>query len=101
MGLKDGWTWASREGLYTTPSWRKLRNSVIKDEPLCRMCRSMKEYTPATMVDHIEAITPENWEELFLDRDNLQPLCFKCHSFKTRRDKIPKKDVDMDFLLSL
>ena len=89
--MKDnGRTWASKEGLYNTKSWRKLRNFVLENEPLCRMCKSMGEYTPASMVDHKIPITKDN-VETFLQIDNLQPLCEDCHNFKTQRDKVKKK----------
>lgn len=100
--LNKGWTWASQYGLYDTSNWRKLRNLVLEDEPFCRICRTMKKYTPAVMVDHIIPITEKNWTELFLDINNLQPLCDECHKFKTQRDKIkPKNILSMDEILDL
>lgn len=102
--MNKRWTWASREGLYDTPSWRKLRSAILTEEPLCRMCASMGIYVSADMVDHIEPITELNWKELFLDPDNLQPLCHACHGFKTARDKKRHDscdDISIDEILDL
>jgi 5-methylcytosine-specific restriction endonuclease McrA len=82
-----GRTWASQEGLYNTSSWRKLRNLKISNNPICELCAKMRRSTPARVVDHIIAVTPENWEDIFLDYENLQSLCFPCHGFKTGRDR--------------
>jgi len=57
--------------------WRKLRGSVLSDEPLCRMCKSAGMVTAATCVDHIDNDDGNN------DRSNLQPLCIECHGVKT------------------
>ena len=38
----------------------------------------------ATDVDHVED-HKGNWEK-FIDRDNLQSLCHRCHSRKTMRE---------------
>lgn len=95
-----GWTWASKNGLYQTKEWRRLRRCVLDQEPLCRMCATQKLYVPATMVDHIIAITEHN-ADLFLDVTNLQPLCDSCHAFKTQRDKVQKKEINMDDILSM
>jgi len=86
---KFGRTEVSRAGWYNTAKWQKLRNYVIENEPLCRMC--LKEHnrvTPAVMVDHIIPVkgTTDEDMELFYDINNLQPLCDNCHQIKTKRD---------------
>jgi 5-methylcytosine-specific restriction endonuclease McrA len=81
-------TWASREGLYNTKSWWKLRSHHMNEYPTCAMCETMGFVKRADVVDHIVPITEENWKELFLDPKNLQSLCNECHQFKTNRDKI-------------
>lgn len=56
--------------------WRRLRLVVLSEEPYCRACQS-----PAEEVDHIVP------KPLGTDvRDNLQALCKRCHSSKTRRE---------------
>ena len=56
-------------------AWRVLRERVLSEEPLCRMCGA-----PATDVDHIDNDGNNN------ERDNLQGLCHECHSRKTAGD---------------
>lgn len=63
--------------LYDSVRWRKVRQMVLNEEPLCRMCLSIKRTTPATVVDHVKP--HKNDMNLFYDRDNLQALCAPCH----------------------
>ena len=70
--------------MYDTPRWRKLRDLVLLQEPLCRMCSAMGRVTMATVVDHI---TPHKGDMArFWDWNNLQSLCVACHSRKTARE---------------
>ena len=57
-------------------AWRKLRASVLREQPICAMC----EIAPATDCDHRDNDPTNN------DRDNLQGLCHECHSRKTQAD---------------
>ena len=68
---------------YHTNAWRRLRQSQLWDEPLCRMCG--KE---ATDVDHVKPMADGGnpW-----DKDNLQSLCHSCHSRKTMRELNQKR----------
>ena len=61
--------------------WRKIRATVLADEPLCRMCSAAGRVTAATEVDHIDG---NAWNR---DRSNLRPLCKPCHSARTARDQ--------------
>jgi 5-methylcytosine-specific restriction protein A len=56
---------------------------VLADEPLCRLCCRAGFVVAATLVDHITPI--EDGGER-LSRDNLQPLCVRCHGRKTGQD---------------
>lgn len=60
--------------------WRKVRDAVLRDEPLCRFCADNGITMPANEVDHIVPIA-EGGERL--DRANLRPLCKPCHSRHT------------------
>lgn len=62
--------------------WRKLRESILAREPLCRYCGA-----PATDVDHASGDPSDN------SAANLQPLCHACHSVKTGRERAGKHDV--------
>lgn len=88
---KDRQSWASKNGLYNTSGWKKLRAAHKKDNPLCVMCMSMGLVTPMRIVDHIKPVNEANWEEVFYDVDNLQSLCIPCHTFKTNRDKMDER----------
>lgn len=70
--------------------WRRLREVILAEEPLCRRCADMDAVTAATMVDHIVPI--EIAPERRLDPDNLQPLCERCHRIKTAEDMALYRD---------
>ena len=61
-------------------AWRKLRESVLNMEPLCRHCTARGLIVAASEVDHINNVASDN------DPDNLQALCKSCHSRKTQAD---------------
>lgn len=67
--------------LYDTARWKRLRNMVLAEQPLCCMCLADDIVTEATVVDHVR---PHRGDEaLFWDRGNLQSLCKAHHD----RDK--------------
>lgn len=67
--------------IYNSRAWKLLRDQVLSEEPLCRVCRAAVPFE----VDHITpiAVAPAR----ALDRSNLQALCPPCHSEKTRRER--------------
>lgn len=67
--------------LYMSNRWKQLRLQQLHKEPLCAMCMSKGDITPATVVDHIKP-HKGNWQA-FHDMDNLQSLCKQCHDTKT------------------
>ena len=68
-----------RSDEYNTRQWRKLRASILMDEPLCRGCK----LAVATVIDHIKAVRSGGE---FWDLENLQPLCKRCHNSKSGRE---------------
>lgn len=76
---------------YHNRTWRKLRDSIIASEPLCRNCISMGVRNVANVVDHIKPVstgkTLEQQEQLMWDVSNLQPLCNSCHNKKSAKEK--------------
>lgn len=60
-------------------AWRKLRATVLEDEPLCRMCSAQGNAVLATDVDHMNGAADNR-------RESLQSLCHSCHSLKTAKD---------------
>lgn len=59
--------------------WRRLREQVLREEPVCRWCRSR----PSTVVDHILPLS--RYPELAHDRTNLTGSCQPCNSSKHNR----------------
>lgn len=62
--------------------WRRLREVVLNDEPLCRRCASRMRVSGAVLVDHIVPLRDGGTH----DRSNLQSLCLDCHAAKTQED---------------
>lgn len=62
--------------LYETARWKKMSKDFLKKYPICFICGK-----PAKIADHI---TPHRGDvNLFFNEDNLQPMCWSCHSRKT------------------
>jgi 5-methylcytosine-specific restriction protein A len=73
---------SARERGYTR-EWEKARLRFLMDHPLCRHCEAQGIVQAAEEVDHI---VPHRGDmELFWAMANLQALCKRCHSQKTRR----------------
>ncbi len=76
------------DGFYQTTRWRKLRRYMLALEPLCRdpfgEHAEWSEVVSASEVDHIvpRRVRPE----LELSLGNLQGLCKRCHSRKTKAE---------------
>jgi 5-methylcytosine-specific restriction protein A len=62
-------------------AWQQLRLHMLRDEPLCRMCKAEGRVTAATEVDHVDGNSRNN------ARENLRPLCKSCHSRRTATDQ--------------
>ena len=77
---KDNEERADRRDKYSR-NWRQLSIHIRNKEPFCRECLKMGKYTPSECVDHIDN-DPSNNNE-----NNLQALCWSCHSRKTAREK--------------
>lgn len=74
---------------YNTPQWKNLRNSYIREHPLCEVCLMLGKLQGEMNVkdaQEIHHVVPflskvdeeERWDTL-LDRDNLIALCTKHH----------------------
>ena len=75
--LSDGRPSSSARGY--DRRWRKLREVVLRAEPLCRHCLQRGESVAAAHVDHDVALAAGGTDDLA----NLVPLCHSCHSRKT------------------
>jgi 5-methylcytosine-specific restriction protein A len=61
-------------------TWRKLRATVLREQPMCPVCEAEGKLVPAVDVDHIDNDASNN------ARDNLMGLCRPHHSVKTNVD---------------
>lgn len=66
-------------------TWHKLRESYVKQHPLCEDCEQDGLTVPVDEVDHIIPINGPN-DPLLLDPQNLRSRCKACHVKKTRMD---------------
>lgn len=70
-----------RQQAYSNTTWRKLRDTFMKEHPICERCLAKGKITPATDVHHIKSPF-RNGEvnySLLLDDKNLMSLCRECH----------------------
>ena len=73
-----------RDPFYHTNAWRKASERFLTDNPLCSECNKSGLLIKANITDHIipKDVCKDPWEQ-----DNWQPLCRKCHSTKSAKDK--------------
>jgi len=77
---------------YNSKKWKKIRNMKLAQNPFCERCLEKGKYEPAYIVHHKEYITDKNYMDgdVFLNLDNLESLCIKCHNtehFKGKENK--------------
>ena len=72
-----------RQKFYNSQRWEAVRAEKLRKDPFCEECRKGGTLIKATVVDHIVEIKDGGSE---LDIDNLQSLCWSCHS-RMRRAK--------------
>ena len=77
--------------LFGTAKWKRLRLSVLRDEPLCRPCSERGLTVEAVEVDHITPREQDGSVENFYNRDGLQPICVPCHRNKTIAERRGKR----------
>ena len=70
-----------RREAYNNTTWRKLRETYMREHPICERCLEKGKVTPAEDIHHIK--TPFrngviNYGLLFDDK-NLMALCKECH----------------------
>ena len=68
---------------YNSKQWYTLRNSYIREHPLCEECLKQGNVTPATQVHHIvpfmSGIDEMTRWRLLTDVDNIMSVCDDCH----------------------
>ncbi len=70
-------------GFYQSKDWRALRAAVLRESPLCVVCKAKDRLVAAGVVDHVVPLKDGGAR---FDRANLQPLCISCHNRKTARE---------------
>lgn len=65
--------------LYSTARWKRMSKDFLQKYPKCFVCGAK-----ATIADHI--VPHRGNLELFFNEDNLQPMCWSCHSRKTFKE---------------
>jgi 5-methylcytosine-specific restriction protein A len=65
---------------------RKLREQLLRQEPLCRLCKQKDptRVSVATIADHVVPIAKGG---AIHEINNLQPVCAECHQDKSNLDK--------------
>jgi len=84
---KVGNGWRSKrsselDALRASKRWRELRESILREQPLCVVCIALGRKFPAAEVHHIvpaAEMVKRYGEEGFYIRENLVPLCRRCH----------------------
>lgn len=70
-----------RQTAYQNKHWRKLRDTYLRENPLCEECLKKGKVTPAEDVHHIKS--PFRGGEInynmLLDYHNLESVCKDCH----------------------
>ncbi len=75
---------------YNLPQWKGLRDTKLRESPICECCNSHGYIREATEVHHIIPWTrgrdERHKQELFFNYDNLMSLCNKCHKLIHKKD---------------
>lgn len=70
--------------IYNSRQWRELRVRKLTEQPLCEICREKGLVVSARCVHHKVPIeTAKDYQAMWTlatTWDNLQSLCFQCHS---------------------
>jgi 5-methylcytosine-specific restriction protein A len=82
-----------RQHLYNTKRWRLRRARQLARQPWCEECQRHGLSVPATDVDHIE---PHRGDPVKFATGQLQSLCHRCHSAKTKREVIDPRGGEKD-----
>lgn len=68
---------------YSSPKWREVRKRKLQQQPFCEECKRNGTIIKATIVDHIVPIKQGGQP---YDMNNLQSLCWSCHSRKSVKE---------------
>lgn len=78
--LQPSTNFGTREGLYNTARWRKLRAYILKrDYFTCQLCGATGAAAGTLVCDHVRGHPPDEDEEMFW-RGPFQCVCEHCHN---------------------
>lgn len=93
----------SHHSLYETQRWRRLTKRMLRENPICPVCMTAGDLTPASETDHIVAHKGDT--SLFYNTENLWCLCKQCHARKTAAERNGKdlttKEGWLEYLTSI
>lgn len=69
----------SHDRLYHTAEWRRFRQLILSERPVCQDC----DRAPATEPHHVRKAS--ECPERFFDPTNVLALCRGCHAKRTKR----------------
>ena len=89
---------------YSSSQWKKKRKEILTKNPSCLCCQCLGLQNPATDVHHVlkfgKQMDIETSNKLFLDSENLVPLCHECHIFVHKKHELVNP-VFSDYLYKL
>lgn len=65
--------------LICSSEWRKLRNSVISEHPVCQRCGRVASRCVHHVIPVESGVSDADMERLAYSRSNLVALCYQCH----------------------
>lgn len=89
---------------YSSSQWKKKRKEILEKQSHCLCCACLGLDTPAKEVHHVlkfgKQMDIETTNKLFLDSENLIPLCKDCHTYIHRKHELVNP-VFSDYLYKL
>lgn len=87
---------ANNKQIYNSANWQRLRKRKLATTPICEVCEKAGVLTPATVVDHITAMTKGG--HAFPQLSELMSMCVACHNSKTNVERSLRRGCDINGL---
>lgn len=89
---------------YSSSLWKRKRKEILEKNSSCLCCACLNIQKPATDVHHVlkfgKQMDIETSNKLFLDSENLVPLCKDCHCYIHKKHELVNP-VFADYLYRL
>jgi 5-methylcytosine-specific restriction protein A len=79
-----GRTISAKDGFYVSKQWRAIRNTHIREFPLCASCMEKGIVKEGKVVDHV--LPRRTHPHLELEPTNLKTMCHSCHNSKSGKE---------------